>query len=526
MWMVGMCIWIGRLGRGYLYLEISHIFGYLFPSIEANLEISRIFDHLFPDIRMIVGRKIEKKRIERLLMADRSAFLAITGRRRVGKTFLIDTLLGPHFCFSMTGIQNGNQTAQLVNFGVKLAEYSGNDRPQQFSDWQTAFLHLKSYLKTLDRTKKHVIFLDELPWIATPKSGFVQFLAHFWNDFLSKEPHFILVICGSATSWISQKIINDPGGLHNRVTEHIHLFPFTIAESREFLLSRGLLFSQQDIAKTYMLLGGIPFYLEKIQRGESVSSAIERLCFAPNGILHNEYSNLFQALFNNPDMHRQIVAALASKQYGMSHEAILSAIGMTQPTGSYNRAIEELIVSDFIVENSPFGKKKRGATFRLVDEFSHFYHRFLSQQKKYTPGIWQQWSESQTFKSWSGYAFETLCLKHIETIKKALGIAAVYTEVGSFLLPSTQDEPGVQIDLILDRKDNCINLCEIKFYSGPYTIDKEEYQRLIAARQCFIDFTKTKKQVFWTFITNHGLVRNTYAAELVDTELVLEDLLV
>lgn len=474
---------------------------------------------------MIVGRKIEKNRIERLLVSDRSAFLAITGRRRVGKTYLIDTLLGPYFCFSITGIQNGNQAAQLINFGVKLSEYSGSDQPQQFADWQVAFLYLKSYLKNLDRTKKQVIFLDELPWIATPKSGFIQFLAHFWNDFLSKEPHFILVICGSATSWISQKIINDPGGLHNRVTEHIHLFPFTMAETKEFLHSRGLLFSNQDIAKTYMLLGGIPFYLEKLQRGEGVSSAIERICFAPTGMLHNEYSNLFQALFNNPDMHRQIVATLASKQYGMNHESILSAIGISKPTGSYNRAIEELIISDFIVESAPWGKKKRGAIFRLVDEFSHFYHRFLSQQKKYTPGIWQQWSEHQTFKSWSGYAFETLCLKHIDTIKKALGIAAVYTEVGSFQIPATQNEPGIQIDLILDRKDGYINLCEIKFHSGPYAIDKNEYQRLIVTRQRFIDSTKTKKQVFWTFITNHGLVQNAYAVELADTQLTLEDLM-
>jgi hypothetical protein len=473
----------------------------------------------------MIGRKKEIEKIERLLASGRSEFLAVTGRRRVGKTFLIDALLGKNYCFSMTGIQNGSITAQLVNFGVKLSEYNGAFAPKAPENWQTAFLQLKAYLKTLGKEKKQVIFMDELPWISTPKSGFIQMLAHFWNDYLSKEPHFILVICGSATSWITQKVINDKGGLHNRVTENIHLYPFTLSETNAFLSSKGLQFTIQEIAKIYMALGGIPFYLENLRKGESFAVAIERICFSPNGILHNEYTNLFQALFNNSEIHQQIVTVLAGRHYGMPHAEILQQIGMQQPTGSYQRAIEELIISNFVIENTPFGKKKRGAIYRLMDEYSVFYHRFIKPNKKYTPGIWQLLAESQSYKIWAGYAFETLCHKHIDSIKRALGIAAVYTEINSLSIPGAPGVDGLQIDLLIDRKDGCINLCEIKFYSGPFTITKEYYQQLLEKRQRFIDYTGTKKQVFLTFITNHGIVPNAYSGEIVDAEVRLENLL-
>ena len=473
----------------------------------------------------MIGRKIEIEKIERLLVSGHSEFLAVTGRRRVGKTFLVDSLLKNHYCFSMTGIQNASLAVQLVNFGVKLAEYNGTNLPQQPKNWQTAFLQLKGYLKTLPKNRKHVIFLDELPWIETPKSGFVQMLAHFWNDYLSKEPHFILVICGSATSWIIRKVINDSGGLHNRITENIHLYPFTLAETHAFLTGKRLSFNVHDLTKVYMALGGIPFYLENLRKGESFSAAIERLCFAPTGILYNEYHNLYQALFNNAEIHQQIVAALSARHHGMLHTEILQEIGMNQPTGSYQRAMEELIVSDFVVENTPLGKQKRGSTYRLVDEYSIFYHRFIQMHKKYSPGIWQQLAESQSYNTWAGYAFETLCYKHIDAIKRALGIAAVYTEISSMRIPASDETPGHQIDLLIDRKDNCINLCEIKFHGGPFTITPAYYQQLIEKRQRFIDHTGTKKQVFLTFITNHGIMPNASAQDIVDAEVRLEQLL-
>lgn len=473
-----------------------------------------------------IGRKKEIARIKTLLTSPRSEFLALTGRRRVGKTFLIDNVLGDHYCFSMTGIQNGNTQTQLVNFAVKLAEYAGNAVPIVPENWQLAFLQLKNYLKTLDKNRKQVLFIDELPWVSTARSGFVQMLAHFWNDYLSKESHFILVICGSASSWISRKIINDPGGLHNRVTENIHLYPFTLSETREFLRSKGLQFSLQDIAKIYMTLGGVPFYLEQLHKGESFSAAIERICFSPNGILHNEYNNLFNALFTNAEVHQSIVGVLATQNSGLTHTEILQHLKMPQATGSYQRAIEELIISDFIIELSPYGKKKRGAVYQLIDEYCVFYHQFISQNKRYSPGLWQQLAEGQSYKVWAGYAFEMLCHKHIDAIKQALGIAAIYTQIYSMRIPSAPDSEGFQIGLLIDRKDDSINLCEMKFYNGPFTVNKTYYQELLLKKQRFMEYSGTKKQVFITLITNHGVVDNEYAKEIVDVQLSLVEMLV
>lgn len=473
----------------------------------------------------MIGRKKEIKKIELLLASKRSEFLAVTGRRRVGKTFLIDTILGQHYCFSITGIQNGNTSTQLVNFGIKLSEYQGALAPIAPKNWQVAFLQLKAYLKTLNKDKKQVIFIDELPWVYTARSGFIQFLAHFWNDYLSKESHFILVICGSVTSWITKKIINDPGGLHNRVTENIHLHPFTLSETDAFLKAKGLRLTQNEATKIYMTLGGIPFYLENLRKGESFAAAIERICFSPNGLLRNEYNNLYQALFNHADLHQEIVGVLATHQYGKMHAEILQKIGK-RATGSYQRAMEELIVSDFVAETIPFGKKKRGALYRLIDEYSIFYHRFIKPNRKYTPGMCQQLAESQAYKIWAGYAFEMLCYKHVDAIKQALGISAVYTEISSLRVPNQAGNKGFQIDLLLDRKDDSINLCEIKFHSGPFTIKKSDYLQLIEKRQRFIDFTNTKKQVFLTFITNHGLVQNAYTSEIVDAEVTLADIII
>ena len=224
-------------------------------------------------------------------------------------------------------------------------------------------------------------------------------------------------------------------------------------------------------------------------------------------------------------MHVQILTALSDRQYGMTHTEIMQKMGLKQSTGSYQRAIEDLLVSDFIVETASFGKKKRGSIYRLMDEFTIFYHRFMKPNRKYTQGLWQQLAETQSFKIWAGYAFETLCHKHIDVIKRSLGISAVYTEIFSISVPNSQTIQGFQIDLLIDRKDNCINLCEIKFYSGAYTITKEEYEQMLALRQRFIDYTDTKKQVFLTYITNHGVAPNGYAREIVDAEVRLEDLL-
>ena len=472
----------------------------------------------------MIGRKEQIRKMEDLLRSGKSEFLAVSGRRRVGKTYLVETVYQKYFCFSITGIQKGSMEEQLTNFKIKLSEYSKSPVLSSPRNWQEAFFYLKTYLKSLDKRSKKVIFIDELPWIHTPKSKFIQMLAHLWNDYLSKEKHFILVICGSATSWITNNIVNDKGGLHNRISEIIRLLPFNLYETKAFFKSRKIDLTDQEIVKIYMALGGIPYYLERIRKGENSTTALERLCFKDDGILKNEYNNLYKALFKNAETHETIVEALAKSRNGLTRHEIL-AKSKIKAGGPYNRAMNDLLLSGFITERNMFGRKKRGSIYVLNDEYSVFYHRFIRKHKNYTRGMWSQISMSQPYKIWTGFAFEAICFKHIDQIKYALGISAVYTEISAMRVEGNESEKGFQIDLIIDRRDDVINLCEIKYYNASFTIDKSFARRLVERKQKFIEFTQTRKQVFNTIISNHGVSRNKYSLEVMDSEVNLEALM-
>lgn len=473
----------------------------------------------------MAARKAQENLMKGFLTRNKSAFLAVTGRRRVGKTYLIDEVFEKYFCLRITGIQNADLQTQINNFTQKTAEYSGLPIVTPLSNWQEVFLLLKTYLKTLPKNRKQVIFIDELPWIATKRSGFIQLLAHLWNDYLSKEKHFILVVCGSATSWIAQEIVNDKGGFHNRLDLTIQLKPFTLKETKEFLESKKIGLTDQAIAELYMVMGGIPYYLDQLKKGESVNRTIARLCFDDDGILKNEYDNLYKALFEHSENHEAIVAALANAHGGLTRKQII-AKSKVKEGGPYTRAMDDLLVSGFVEEVVPYGRSKRGAVYRLLDEYSVFYHKFILKNKKKGKDIWTSLQQSQSYKIWTGYAFESLCQRHIDEIKKALGISGVYTDHYSFNSKSDEDsKTGYQIDLIIDRKDDCINLCECKFYNSEYSLTKESAAKLRNRKQEFINQTKTKKTVFNTLITAYGAVKNEHYLDVIDNELTVSDLM-
>ena len=379
----------------------------------------------------MIGRESQENVMNGFLTRKKSAFLAVTGRRRVGKTYIIDEMYGKHFCLRITGIQDADTQVQINNFTQRIAEYSSFPIITPPNNWQEVFALLRTYLKTLPKNKKHVIFIDELPWVATKRSGFVQLLAHLWNDYLSKENHFILVVCGSATSWIAKKIVNDKGGFHNRLDQTIKLKPFTLKETKAFLESKKIRLTDQAIAELYMVTGGIPYYLEQVKKGESVNQTIARLCFDESGVLNNEYDNLYKALFEHPENHEAIVAALATAQSGLTRKQIISK-SKVKEGGPYTRAMDDLLISGFVEEVLPYGKAKRGALYRLLDEYSIFYHKFIVKNKKKGKGIWATLHQSQQYKIWTGYAFENLCQRHIAEIKNALGISGIYTAHYSF----------------------------------------------------------------------------------------------
>ena len=471
----------------------------------------------------MVGRYSEIKSLNIIKKKKKSVFLAVTGRRRVGKTYLIDKYFEKNMCFRFTGIQHASFAEQINNFTIKLSEYSKTPILSHPRTWQEALFMLKIHLMSLDKTKKQVIFIDELPWISTTKSGFLQMLAHLWNDYLSKEKHFILVICGSASSWLTKHVINDTGGLHNRLTDLIHLQPFTLSETKEFLDDLSIKLNENEIVKLYMTFGGVPYYLEQLRRGESVDVAIERICFSDTGVLKNEFDNLYKALFKNAHNHEAIIKVLAKNLGGLNRSEIITK-SKIKSGGNYNRTINELVQSGFVSEFIPFGRKKRGVMYRINDEFSIFYHKFMHPKKKYSKGMWLQKSASQSYKIWLGFAFENLCLKHINEIKKELGISGVYSEESSYRVVGDKNEKGFQIDLLIDRKDDVINLCEMKYYNSAFRIDKKYAQELEYKRQCFIEKSKTKKRVINTLITNNGVVENEHSLSSVDAQIELKAL--
>ncbi len=471
----------------------------------------------------MVGRKLQIDTMTELLGLQKSYFAAVTGRRRVGKTYLIDEVYENYICFRVTGIQNAAQKAQIVNFIQKLAEYSNIPIVTIPQNWQQVFILLKKYLESLPKNKKQVIFIDELPWMATIRSGFIQMLAHLWNDYLSKEKHFILVICGSATSWISKNIIADKGGFHNRITHHIHLPAFTLQETSEFLKSKKVNIVYEQVAELYMALGGITYYLELVQKGESVTEAIDRLCFAEGGLLKTEYNNLYKALFDQSANHEAIVAVLAKSKTGLSRME-LSNKSKVAVGGPFTRTMEDLLLSGFVIEQYPFGKLKQGSIYRLDDEFSVFYHRFIAPNKKAVAGIWHEIAKTQPYKIWLGYAFESLCLKHISNIKKILGIANTYTNISSFSYTGNKTSEGIQIDLVIDRADKSVNLCECKYYTNTFEITKQYATHLNKRKELFKKYTGTKKNIFTTIICNNQPVKNEIYFETVDKLIVLEDL--
>jgi uncharacterized protein len=436
---------------------------------------------------------------------------------------LVDNVYEQNKCFTVTGIQDANLQTQINNFINKLNEVS-KKKFAATNTWQDVFFNLKEYTSKLSKKKKHVIFIDELPWINTAKSGFIQLLAHFWNDYLSKEKNFILVICGSASSWITKKIVNDKGGLHNRLTETINVPPFSFAETKQFFESKKVLLSNHNIVMLYMAFGGVPYYLNLIKKGESVPTALERLCFKPGGSMQIEYNNLYKALFQNATNHEAIVGVLASSKQGIPRDEIIKK-SKVQSGGPYNRAMEDLINSGFVEDVSLIGRKKRGSLYRLIDEYSIFYHRFIKNTNKYTAGIWVQIMQSQSYKIWCGFAFEAFCFKHLSKLNSVLGIAGVFVQYYALSIPAQQNYKGVQIDLLIDRNDGVINLCEVKFYDTAFTLTKAYAQELLIKKQRLKAHLKSNKQVLITMITSKGIISNSHFLEAVDCSITLDDML-
>ena len=466
----------------------------------------------------IIGRKAEIRSLEDHYSSGRPEFIIIYGRRRVGKTFLVKELFEDKFSFYFTGSIGVRNEINLTNFDKTIENYGGAAAGPS-KNWYDAFSKLRSLL-SIDKGVRKVVFLDEMPWLAAHKSGFLAAFDYFWNSWASSNPDIMLLGCGSATAWISRNIFQNRGGLHNRITGRIYLSPFTIGECEEFFKSRSFIITRYQLAECYMIFGGIPYYLDLFERNMSFSQNVDNLCFSSQALLKNEFNELFFSLFKNPNRHIDIVCALSAKHKGMTFQEI-SKHGNLQANGHLSLALMELEQSGFIENYNDFTRKKKDSYYYLKDPFTLFYLEFMRGNNSKDEYYWTNNIDEGKHRAWTGYAFEQLCRLHLQQIKRKLGIQGVSTSSAAWR--SNGAVPGAQIDLVISRKDGVINLCEIKYTKHSFEIKKKYAEELEQKKAAFLMETHTRGAIHITMITTFGVARKGYFS-VAQSEVTLDDL--
>ncbi len=478
----------------------------------------------------MIGRKEETKYLKSLVEEDEPQFVAVFGRRRIGKTYLIRESYEHKFTFQHTGISNNSiipslrKQTQLDKFAESLAE-AGVGVEGHLTSWNDAFNKLKEVVIN-SKDKKKIIFIDELSWMDTRDSGLISALESFWNGFVTarKEKDVILIVCASATYWMIDNLVNSKGGLHNRLTGQIDLKAFTLKECKEYLEKRKILMNHHQILQCYMIMGGVPYYWSLLKKGKSLPQNIDDLFFKDGAPLQNEYDNLYSALFNKPDQHIRIIEALSTTNKGVTRDELCKKTGIAS-SGDFSKKLRELESSGFIRKYIPYGYKQRNCLYQLMDNFTFFYHKYMKNHSS-DGGFWETMFSSSSVKAWSGFAFERVCLEHIDQIKRALGISGVQTEVNTWSCEQNLDEGvfGSQIDLLIVRKDQIINICEMKYSESEFIVnasyDKDQRRKI----SDFQTITKSKYAIHSTLITPYGVAASPYAGEI-QSVITMEDLI-
>lgn len=469
----------------------------------------------------LIGRKAECERLQKCMDADSAQLVVVYGRRRVGKTFLINQFFKGRFDFKVTGLYNESKETQLKAFMSELNSQTQKENAIP-SDWIDGFNLLKNYLKSLPQNEKHVVFFDEFPWFDTAKSGFLAAFEWFWNDWGATQDNLVLIICGSATSWMVENIDKNKGGLFNRQTARLYLEPFNLQETEEYLKSRNFEWERYDITECYMIMGGVPFYLSQLDPDLDYTQNIDNLFFRKRAVLWDEFQHLYKTLFSNSEQHIKVVEALSSKRIGLT-KAEIHKMTKLPSNGMFNKILENLVNSGFVRIYPYFGDKKTKTLYQLSDYFTMFYYKFLKNKDGKDESFWTNGIGNSSRNAWAGFTFEQICKDHIRQIKNKLGISGVLTKESSWFLQGNEDQDGAQIDMIIDRDDRIINLCEMKFSTTEFEITKEYQQKLINKIETFRSDTKTKKTLQLTFVTSFGVKKNMYSSK-VQRQITLDDL--
>jgi hypothetical protein len=470
----------------------------------------------------VAGRSVEIGLLQKIAQSGEAELVAVYGRRRVGKTYLIKSVFREEMAFEISGLHNATFEQQMENFQSAF-EKATRRKAGVPGTWIQAFKMLTRYLTPLLKKQRRVIFIDEFPWISSPRSGFMPAFENFWNTWASLQPNLIVVICGSSASWMIKKVLNSRGGLHNRVTRRIRLLPFTLDETEEFFRVRKVNLDRYQLLQLYMVMGGIPQYLKEVERGESAIQAIDRTCFTKDGLLHDEFRNLFHSLFDDAGDHVAVIRALAKKGVGLTRAEIIDTCKLTSG-GGVTQILDELAQSGFIKPYAPFGKAVKDSVYKLTDEYSLFYIRFIENGRFSGAGSWERFAAGAAWRSWSGVAFESICMKHIVQMKRALGIEQVHTETSMWRSRPGESDPGTQIDLLIDRRDQCINICEMKFSVNSFELSKAYAKELQNKVRIFRENVKTRKTLFLTLVTTHGVRNKDSYPGLVQSEVTMDAL--
>lgn len=464
---------------------------------------------------MLIGREKEIAELEEVYHSDEAELVAVYGRRRVGKTYLINEVFRDRFVFTHAGLSpvEVNDSAKITNKRMKEQLFhfyqslvlNGLKPKKKPTSWLEAFYLLETLLIQKDDGKRQVVFLDEIQWMDTPKSGFITGLEAFWNSWACKRHNLMIIVCGSSASWILDKLINNHGGMYDRVTKQIHLKAFDLCETEKYLVSQGINYSRYDVVQTYMSLGGVPYYMKYMDRTQSYAQNMDSLFCESNSPLRNEFDRLFSSLFSNPTMMKNIIVAIGKKKRGLTRKEILDELKITD-SGALSKFLNALIEGDFIFKYAPFDSDKRIEYYKLIDPFCIFYLRFFNDEKRIRK--WSNVIDSQECVVFRGLAFENVCFNHIKQIKNALGISGVSTEES--LWTKKEENEGTQIDLVIDRKDNIIDLCEVKFLNDEFAVTKDYHQVLMRRKNLVQNAVSKKKSVQNVLITTYGLKRNEY----------------
>ena len=468
----------------------------------------------------LIGRKQEQVKFQACMESGRSEFVVVYGRRRVGKTFLVRRFFKDNYAFSFVGKHEMGREMQLVEFAKALQQYSKSTYIPQLKSWTDAFDALQKHLELSKIRGKKVVFFDEMPWMDTPKSDFVVALENFWNGWANMRDDILFVACGSATSWMVDKLLHNQGGLFNRITQKIYLRPFNLNEMEQYLDDKHFNWNRYQIAQCYMILGGVPFYLTLLDPKRSLLDNIDNLFFADaHAMLRMEYNELYATLFKRPDNYLAVIKVLAERKEGFTRKEIGGKVKFGG--AALTKVLTDLEQCDFILPYARYGNAKNNTIYRIKDFYTLFYYKYVNGQDTKDPHRWTHLSSTPQVASWQGFSFELLCLLHLEEIKKALGIDRILNDASAWR--SKQTEKNTQIDLVIARADHNINLCEMKFSTGMYAIDKEYEQKLRARMSIFQAETKTRNSTRITMVTTYGVLQNKHSS-IVDDEVTLEDL--